>query len=287
MFVGYNIYIIEMEGGNVMGKTCIYCKRNLGFLDGKLNLNDGNTLCTSCTQKAGINTWSGTALVAAKSIDSENLIRMIDGKKPLTGEDKMLVPYREKNMVRIDNFTPTNIVGSLIQFDDNAKEFVVGSGDTADLFQYENIVDYELLQNGATVSKGSMGGAVVGGLLFGTAGAIAGAAGSKRIEIDVCTNLSIKVTLKDTYRKVCYITFVNGNLATNSNAYNVAYTLAQNCMSYFKIACDMIQESKENTNSAVQKSNADEIRKFKELLDDGIITEEEFQEKKKQLLSNL
>jgi hypothetical protein len=267
-----------------VGKTCIYCKRNLGFLNGKINLNDGNAICTACAEKAGINTFSGTAIVAAQNISSENLIRMIDGKKPLTSEDMMLVPYREKNMARIDNFTPTNRVGILVQFDDNAKEFIVGNGDTADLFQYENIVDYELLQNGATVSKGSMGGAVVGGLLFGAAGAVAGAAGSKRVEIDVCTNLSIKLTLKDTYRKVCYITFINSSLATNSNAYNVAYTLAQNCMSYFKIACDMVQEGQKPNNTMVQSSNADELRKFKELLDDGIITEEEFRVKKKQLL---
>ncbi|WP_419029177.1 SHOCT domain-containing protein, partial [Eisenbergiella tayi] len=64
----------------------------------------------------------------------------------------------------------------------------------------------------------------------------------------------------------------------------VAYTLAQNCMSYFKIACDMVQEGQKPNNTMVQSSNADELRKFKELLDDGIITEEEFRVKKKQLL---
>jgi predicted Zn-dependent peptidase len=34
----------------------------------------------------------------------------------------------------------------------------------------------------------------------------------------------------------------------------------------------------------VPQSNADELKKFKELLDSGIITQEEFDEKKKQLL---
>lgn len=265
-----------------MAKTCIYCKKNLGIFDGKINLNDGKSLCTSCAQKAGINTWSGSSLVAAQNISSQNLIRMIDGKKPLTSEDMMLVPYREQNKFRIENFVPTNRIGDLIQFSDDTKEFVIGSDDTADIFEYKNIVDYELLQNGATISKGSMGSAFVGGLLFGTMGAVVGAAGSKRVDIDVCTNLSIKITLKDTYRKVCYITFVNGSLATNSNAYNVAYTLAQNCMSYFKVACEMVQEK--DSKVVIQNSNADELRKFKELLDDGIISAEEFEQKKKQLL---
>lgn len=39
-----------------------------------------------------------------------------------------------------------------------------------------------------------------------------------------------------------------------------------------------------NINNAVQQCNADEIVKFKELLDNGVITQEEFEAKKKQLL---
>lgn len=265
-----------------MAKICIYCKKSLGVFNGKIDLKDGNSLCTSCAERAGINTWSGTALVTAQNTSSANLIRMIEGKKPLTAEDVMLAPYREKNRGRIAKFVPTNVVGSLVQFSDDTKEFVIGSGDTADIFIYENIVDYELLQNGATLSKGTMGGALVGGLLFGTTGAVVGAAGSKRVDINVCTNLSVKITLKDTYRKVCYITFVDGSLATNSNAYKVAYTLAQNCMSYFKVACEMVQ--KIDNSVMLQTSGADELRKFKGLLDDGIITQEEYEKKKKQLL---
>ena len=34
----------------------------------------------------------------------------------------------------------------------------------------------------------------------------------------------------------------------------------------------------------IPQSNADELRKFKELLDSGVITQEEFDAKKKQLL---
>lgn len=46
-----------------------------------------------------------------------------------------------------------------------------------------------------------------------------------------------------------------------------------------------IKESKEKPQQAVEhKSDVDDLRKFKELLDDGIITEEEFAAKKKQIL---
>ncbi|MCQ4637144.1 SHOCT domain-containing protein [Anaerovorax odorimutans] len=39
-----------------------------------------------------------------------------------------------------------------------------------------------------------------------------------------------------------------------------------------------------NTVKVIQTSSADEIRKYKELMDDGIISQEEFEAKKKELL---
>jgi hypothetical protein len=44
------------------------------------------------------------------------------------------------------------------------------------------------------------------------------------------------------------------------------------------------QTEKENSSNNYPFSNADEIRKFKTLLDDGIISQEEFDKKKKELL---
>jgi predicted Zn-dependent peptidase len=58
-------------------------------------------------------------------------------------------------------------------------------------------------------------------------------------------------------------------------------------MSYLKIACDMVQENSRENGAVGNTSNADELRKFKELLDENIITAEEFEAKKKQLLENM
>lgn len=48
--------------------------------------------------------------------------------------------------------------------------------------------------------------------------------------------------------------------------------------------CDMIRESMKKDDAPAAASSADEIMKFKKLLDDGIISQEEFEAKKKQLL---
>jgi hypothetical protein len=61
--------------------TCICCKKELGFLDGRLELREGNVLCNSCCKLAGIDTWSGRELVAASRMRSEDLIRIINSEK--------------------------------------------------------------------------------------------------------------------------------------------------------------------------------------------------------------
>ena len=47
---------------------------------------------------------------------------------------------------------------------------------------------------------------------------------------------------------------------------------------------ELVQKSRQSTNQTVQISSADEIKKFKHLLDEGIITKDEFDKKKKELL---
>ena len=44
------------------------------------------------------------------------------------------------------------------------------------------------------------------------------------------------------------------------------------------------QQKTEDRTVEVKSSNADELKKYKELLDDGVITQDEFDAKKKQLL---
>lgn len=57
----------------------------------------------------------------------------------------------------------------------------------------------------------------------------------------------------------------------------------RNIISKLLVERQKVKESKDNSNIQ-NSSNADELKKFKELLDNGTITQNEFDEKKKQLL---
>lgn len=69
-----------------------------------------------------------------------------------------------------------------------------------------------------------------------------------------------------------------------------AYTQAKKCQEMLdvlrqnKILNRINKDSSQSASSAPAISPADEIKKFKELLDAGILTQEEFDAKKKQLL---
>ncbi len=82
-----------------------------------------------------------------------------------------------------------------------------------------------------------------------------------------------------------------GNVSNNENTFYWSFTEKQTIKVMEEVAeyCKKrIDETKSSKNSSsttiIQKSNADELVKFKQLLDSGIITQEEFDAKKKQLL---
>ena len=101
-----------------------------------------------------------------------------------------------------------------------------------------------------------------------------------------CSSLQIKITLNDITRPDVYVKFITTETKKSGIIYKTTYPLAQETMSIFNIISESLkQETQQNTADKEPISAADEILKFKQLLDAGIITQEEFEAKKKQLLN--
>lgn len=66
------------------------------------------------------------------------------------------------------------------------------------LFSFDDIINYELLEDGASVTKGGLGSAAVGGLLFGGVGAIVGGGLGKQ-QRDLVQKLGIRIATKVPY----------------------------------------------------------------------------------------
>lgn len=66
------------------------------------------------------------------------------------------------------------------------------------VFNYKDLIDFEVSENNKIVTSGTGGGALLGGLLLGTAGAIIGASGS-RTSRQLCTSLRLTMYLNSIY----------------------------------------------------------------------------------------
>lgn len=169
---------------------------------------------------------------------------------------------------------------ALYMDDENNKLAVVQSKKSEPLiYDYRDILDFEVMENGSSKQKGHAGSAIVGGLMFGTVGAIAGASRKKK-EIPMCKSLSLSITVNSPDCPRIDIPFITSQVKEDSLSYKFSIETVNEIAS----ALEYMKNKCKSENSAEPLSAADEIKKFKSLLDDGTITQDEFNMKKKQLL---
>lgn len=120
----------------------------------------------------------------------------------------------------------------------------------------------------------SIKGAIIGGIIAGDAGAIIGS----RKEVEGIKGSS---TVHDEQVVLLYSKDLKQVMTFNSNAYDMFIKYIPE-----KDYDVVIQTNNEQINASLDnaKSNADAVREYKKLLDEGIINQEEFDKKKKELL---
>lgn len=267
-----------------MGKNiCGICNTQLGFLDSKYKIADSEIICVQCMTKAGgINQIS-----AMKNMTADTIKKQI----------KELEEKEEERKEKIKNFKTTKQIQQYLYIDEEKQQWVIPKGvfakkiENSTIYEYSDIIDFELMEDGNTVSKGGLGRAVAGGLLFGGVGAIVGGVTGGKKAKQTCTSLRIKITINDLRNPVIYISFITAEVKKQSILYTSAYHTAQEVMSMLQVMCEtkkinQFNEIKEKNNKKETEdvNVADEIKKFKELLDMEAITQEEFDYKKKELL---
>lgn len=125
--------------------------------------------------------------------------------------------------------------------------------------------------------------AMIGRMLCGRKGARIGASTATKNVHKLVQIMKIKVTFDDIINPVEYIdliTPVGEGVVVGIRAYMIADNVAQECISLLNVLIERNKRASAN----VKISAADEILKFKKLLDMGVITQKEFEAKKKILL---
>lgn len=254
-------------------ETCPICgKPTKGIFNFKIS--DGSKICKDCFLLASID----APLLLHQSLD----------------DVKDRISYRQSALALLDQFNASRELrlGNGYLRDDPTmhKWYYIPSSSAKpqSVYDYSEVVDYELTEDGDQITKGGVGAAVAGGFLFGGVGAIVGSNVGKKKTRNIVSSMQLRVSLNNKYDSQVVIDFVppHSTIKSDSREYKKYKQQAADAVSFFDNICSRADISHPAPATTVQTplSGADEIAKYKKLLDDGIITPEEFEKKKSDLL---
>lgn len=209
----------------------------------------------------------------------ENYIDFIN-KNGLNSSKKVVF----KNIVRLDIDTTNKLLGTYSYYENTSK-----------IIKFNEVLDFEIFENGNSVVSSRTGSAVVGGLLFGGLGAVAGASGSRTIS-ENCSNLKLKIYTNNIQYSVIMLDFLEKGISKSSILYEQLTEVINEMISLLKIAREHNRQEErkedkkviiENVEDIKQNSNLNSIKELAELKEKGIITESEFEESKKKILEKI
>lgn len=188
-----------------------------------------------------------------------------------------LIKYHQEQIIRRNIFTKSKVLrtmlGTKLIIDEANKLFYVGKmkDKTPMIYRYDEVVsstpDYHYKTKVAR-KKGALGGALIGGALGGGVGAAIGAASAD--------------TVIDEEKGCPFLKIVLNTSAGERTLELNEPTMKQ--MQFFEV-CTKTAAIKHPSNTTTAENTFDKVREFKKLHDDGIITDEEFEAKKKELLN--
>lgn len=154
-----------------------------------------------------------------------------------------------------------------------------------DVYDYSDLINYEVVENGNSIQSGRGGSAALGYLAFGVAGAIIGSSLYKENKALV-SDLHISISVRDLKAPNKTICLLSRTVDNKSFEYKEAVA---NCEKIIAILHYIMNENANKGSVSARAiyafSVADEIAKFKKLCDDGVITTDEFEVQKKKLLA--
>jgi hypothetical protein len=154
------------------------------------------------------------------------------------------------------------------------------------IFNFSDINSFELLLDNDEVIQGKALAATAGSLIFGTAGAVIGSSGKKKVE-KANRSIVLNIYLNKIDCPVITINFPiiqDGDLLSDM-VYNKILENAQTIKGILHYIQQQNNNSKANNNNENDITN--KIKQLNELKGQGLISEEEFNNKKKELLDNL
>lgn len=240
-------------------------------------------ICNACGSKTGL-------LSTYKAYDGSICADCVKLSKSYKAETiEKIKAYREIENERKALFNPTQKLKSfnsiIVLIDNSNKLFQVGN---SPIYKFDELINFYSEQVvGSTVvttktkKKGGLTRAVVGGVIAGPVGALVGAG--------TAGSVSTSTQSTNTITKYYYDT-------NTYSGYEKHEILPPKGFNEFALYCINYRNNEINTNKPNDKLNNNskllpevdpisEIKKYKQLLDDGLLTQDEFEKKKKEILN--
>ncbi len=192
------------------------------------------------------------------------------------------------------NITKTIIIRSeswstqKMLLDENNKLFMFQAGKKCTkIYRYCDIINYEVYENGYSKVRGTAGKALIGGLFFGLSGLIVGSSTGKQVK-EKCTQLQLIIRVNDPESPQIVVTYING-LFCDKNSFiyenvkkNIQFVCSQ--LEYMINQKTIEQQILNSNNETKSQLNVEALKNLKEMFEQGLITQEEFDAKRKQIL---
>lgn len=214
----------------------------------------------------------GDMIKPVEDIANTALSNHQEGKK----EQKIILPVKKPFMKQLDSLTLRRDVNNYFyvskKYDQNAVKYQF------DRFEWGgSTVTQETITTGNIKTKGRTGQAIAGAALLGPAGAVIGSAGKRKSKVD--TKSTTTTTETGSEGKI----FLRDPADNSTKEVKVFLNSIQaNNLERFLSNVDYAEDTtSENTS---ELSSMQQLKELKELLDLEIITQEEFELKKKEIL---
>lgn len=169
-----------------------------------------------------------TSKVSAVKVDESNRMFQINGTVPSNGKKSGIIGKSFKGFMAVGTMGMSLAAEKLI----TGGKSKIGSNKW---YPFSSLVSYDLLEDDSLVTSGGVGQALIGGAVFGGAGAIAGAITGKRTQKKKIESLYIKVTLNDFNTPCILIPLITKSIKTSSKEYQIAFEEAHKILSVLDV----------------------------------------------------
>lgn len=195
------------------------------------------------------------------------------------------------------NFTITKVVDILekgkksakLLIDNQHKKFAIQQEmRVSKEYNFVDLINYDIYENGERKVQGRAGAALIGGAFFGIGGMIVGSSMSRSVQ-EQCTQLKLIVRLNDIENPQITINYIkNGVTAPFGENYTVMkenLQLVCSNLEYIMNNKSLLESmNAEAGKSHLEKSVKAKLQEINDLLDEGLISKEEFEQMRKNIL---